>query len=250
MTRRPSQDQPFDHRAGQDGEIVALPHAFQQIGRGRGDAAVGHVGQRKRKEAVTVSPVAIVKLGEVLSGIGLGHRSRKAGPVLPKQSPDADRTAQAMAWSATEVVIVLQPHQIGQNVIESPSGRAGFGPCVIVALQATHGEHAVDAGAAAHDTRLLITPDHRLTCVIGRPRIIGDAQVVPVKLAAEIGSTRIAVLDLRRDIVRRRVRARLDQTDAARAVGGQTVGQHRTRRTAADHNDIIVVHATDSGHVR
>lgn len=130
------------------------------------------------------------------------------------------------------VALVLRLFKIRQHVLETPTGIAEALPVVVVPPVAPHVQHRVQyARAADHFAPGPTAPFalHRLARRVVRLRL-----VLPVVLAAvQVQRYGRHVRDFGL------VAAGLQQQHVPLRVGGQTVGDHRARRTAANHNEIV-----------
>ena len=135
---------------------------------------------------------------------------------------------------------------VRQNVVKAPTRRAAGDPVVEIPRQAANGHHAVDAGAAAHETGLFVPARHEVLRLIAAQTFVVDAQVTPMPCRVEIGDAGIGIQHGRRHLVRRGVGACFQQQYALCRVGRQTIGEHGAGRTATDNNVVVDQRVTET----
>src|SRR6516162_3180039 len=229
----------LDLRVGRDREIGALSRLAVEIAHRRRDALLVLIGVRDRKITVDELAVLVGQERKARQLAGLGDGLRMCRPVRLRDT--ADRNAAVLSVvRPIEIEIALDLPEIGQHALPVPPRSASRLPLVIVGRRAAIGELAVDRGAAAQDARLLVFAQGRPFLRIVMADDLGrNLEFGPVEARIEIGRARIAVPDLGGFIAGRRILSGFAEQDLVGTLGGEPVGQDRSRRPSTDDDEIV-----------
>ena len=123
------------------------------------------------KISVLEAPVLVVDVGEAGS-LQRAARRRARSPANARAGCDGSGSARpCRAADPSRSRSCLEPDEIWQHVSPTPAGRARLLPLVVVVGRAAVGDLAVDAGAAAHEPRLLVAPGARARGVVVADRL-------------------------------------------------------------------------------
>ncbi len=161
-------------------------------------------------------------------------------PVLPRNAADRD-TAVLAVERPVEVEVVLELPEKGQHVAPAPARGAARLPFLVIGRRTAVGHLAVDRGAAAQHARLFVFAQGRapLAGIVVADDLGRDLEFGPVEARVEIGHARIAIQNFRRLVAGRCVLSRLAEQDLVGTCGGEPMGQHRSRRAAANDDEVV-----------
>ena len=216
---------PVDRGAGDDAQIGAV-HRRAQEGVGRAPAPAAPLRHLKIARPQIVAAVEVGGFGHAILAGGQAETVEQ----IPAQPLPLDPYLAACAMGgARPILMILRPHEIGQDIVPAPADIAGLPPAIIIGGLAAHVDHAVDRAAAADH------PAARIGDGAGAKagRRLGLQAPVGARIAHAI---KIADRDLYPQPVI--LAARLQQQHAVARIGTQPVGQHASRAARAQ-DDII-----------
>ena len=230
---------PLEYQSGRsrtihDGQIAASAHRRVEVADRRRCALVRPVAHGHRAVAVAEIRVHVGDERDLALLRKSVDRLRQRRPVFRLGAADRHRAVAAVQL-AGKIQLVLELAIVRQHVGPTPTGRAVRLPFGVIVRGSAIRHHAHDGGAAAHDAPL------------GKVNRRGIVRAAPMHLEVrpEIGVVvirgRIGIEHVGRLFARRRVRSGFEQQDLRTRARRQPVGQHASRRAAANDDRIETV---------
>ena len=217
----------IDSDAGADDEVATSLRRLE-VADCRGTAST--VPCRRLVDTDALLAHAVEVGVERQSGL-LSRLDEDARQAVRRRSGHAERAPIAVE-GRTEEVIVLRAQEIGLHLVEGPAGAAKANPTIIV-RRTSPGEHlGIDRGAAAEHAPLRIDDD-----AIGR---VSARNGFEPPRQGPLGHLEEA--DRHMDIGIGVARTGLEQKHARGLVLAQPCRQDAARRTASDHDVVVVSH--------
>ena len=212
--------------AGEDPQVPAMPGRPDEGAHGV-EAEAGFLGYLEIGGAEIVAVVEIIALrhAEFLGRFADRIEDRPGQALLL----DAQFAVLAVEGTAQRVVVLRAAKQ-RQDVVPTPADIAELAPAVIVGGLATHIDHAVDGGAAAHH------PASRIGELASVEAHFGLGGITPVR--ARIAHA-VEIADRDMDPVITIGAAGFDKQHGVLRVGAQAIGENAARRAGAD-DDVAV----------
>ena len=229
---------PLEHQAARsrtihDRQIAASAHPRVEIADRRRRALLRPVAHGHRAVAVAEIRVHVGDERDLALLRESVDRLRQRRPIFRLGAADRHR-AVAAVQVAGKIQLILELAIVREHVGPAPTRRAVRLPFGVIVRRSAIRHHAHDGGAAAHDAPLRKV--NRRGIVLAAP--------MHLEVRPEIGVVvirgRVGIEHVGRLFARRRVRSGFEQKHLRTRARRQPVGQHASRRAAADDDGVEI----------